>query len=505
MTATDLDRVKIQIDDPANTKAGPPADIGATDFTLEFWMKASAANNTAGVVTCGSNVAWINGNVVIDRDRYSQDRKFGLSLAGGRVVFGISGEGTGDLTVCGMTNVLDGQWHHIAVQRRRSDGWLWLYVDGVLNAQADGPNGDVSYPDGGVPGNYCGGPCTGSDPYLVLGAEKHDAGAAYPSYNGWLDELRLSAALRYSGNFTRPQSPFVTDTATAALYHFDEATSGACAGVVLDSSGAASGPSNGMGRYGGSGVAGPQYSADVPASGSGSATATPPTMTAAPTQTTPASPSGTPSPAADVIFADDFESGAFSAWSSAVTDGGDLSVSGPAALGGWHGLQAVIDDNTAIYLADDHPTAETHYCARFYFDPNSISMVNGNTHTLFRGDAASGATTVRLEFRYSGGVYQVSAQARTDANVWTNTAWVTLSDAAHVLEIDWRAATAGSNNGGVTLWVDNVQRGDRANLDNDTRRVDRVLWGAVSGIDSGTRGAYYFDHFESRRTTYIGP
>jgi hypothetical protein len=38
-----------------------------------------------------------------------------------------------------------------------------------------------------------------------------------------------------------------------------------------------------------------------------------------------------PSSSSDLIFADDFESGGLSAWSSAKTDGGDLSVSGPAA------------------------------------------------------------------------------------------------------------------------------------------------------------------------------
>jgi hypothetical protein len=260
---------------------------------------------------------------------------------------------------------------------------------------------------------------------------------------------------------------------------------------VLDSAG---GSSNGVGQYGGSGNAGPLYSADTP--GGGIATAT---LTPAPTQT------ATPSPAADVIFSDGFENGTLSAWSSAITDGGDLSVSGAAALNGGHGMQAVIDDNYSIYVADDRPAAETRYRARFHFDPNSIRMSNGNTHTLFRGDAASGATAMRIEFRYNAGAYQVSAGARTDANVWVSTGWVTLSDAVHALEIDWRAAATGGNNGGVTLWVDGVQRGELTNLDNDTRRVDRALLGAVSGIDSGTRGVYYFDQFESRRVTYIGP
>ena len=44
-----------------------------------------------------------------------------------------------------------------------------IYVDGVLDASAaSGPTGDVSYPDDGVPLSNCGGPCTNSDPFIVI-------------------------------------------------------------------------------------------------------------------------------------------------------------------------------------------------------------------------------------------------------------------------------------------------------------------------------------------------
>lgn len=256
---SDIDRVKIPVDDPGNSNPGPPADVGATDFTIEFWMKAFSGDNTAAAVSCGSNVNWINGNIVVDRDRYNQDRKFGLSIAGGKLVWGVSGDGTGDFTICGTKNVLDGSWHHVAVQRRRSDGAMWMWVDGLLDAQGDGPDGDVSYPDNGVPGNFCGGPCTNSDPYLVIGAEKHDAGSTYPSYSGKVDEMRISSILRYAAPFAKPTQPFTPDSSTAALYHFDEGIGN----VIYDSSGAAGGPSNGERKFGGS-PAGPEWTTHSP-------------------------------------------------------------------------------------------------------------------------------------------------------------------------------------------------------------------------------------------------
>lgn len=254
----DIDRVKIQIDDPdISDDPSPPVDVGDEDFTIEFWMKAASAYNTSDPVSCGNNNNWIYGNIIIDRDRYNQGRNYGISVAGGLIVFGTMGSSGDAFTICSTTDVLDNDWHHIALQRRRSDGWMWLYVDGILEANANGPNGDISYPDDGVPGDFCGGPCTNSDPYIVFGAEKHDAGPAFPSFNGYLDEVRFSGILRYSTNFTPPSAPFVTDGNTVGLYRF-ETGSGL---VAYDDSG--SGSPNGVIHFGGS-PPGPVWTTDTP-------------------------------------------------------------------------------------------------------------------------------------------------------------------------------------------------------------------------------------------------
>jgi hypothetical protein len=214
----------------------------------------------------------------------------------------------------------------------------------------------------------------------------------------------------------------------------------------------------------------------------------------------------TPPPLADPIFEDGFESGDLSAWSSSVTDSGSLSVTPAAALDGSFGLQAEINDNNSIYVIDDTPDAETSYRARFYLDPNSISMADKDAFYVLNGYNSSLAEVLRVEIRLFKAVYQLRASARSDSNSWTTSDWVDLIDVPQVIELSWRAATtAGANNGSLILWVDEVQSANLTRIDNDTRRIDQIRLGAVAEIDIGTRGILYFDAFASTRQSYIGP
>src|SRR5690348_15015569 len=135
-----------------------------------------------------------------------------------------------------------------------------------------------------------------------------------------------------------------------------------------------------------------------------SATSTP---TSTPSLTPTATRTPTPPSPSDLIFSDGFESGSLSAWSAAVTDGGDLNASSAAALVGSQGLRAVINNTASIYVTDDRPNAEARYRARFYFDPNSISMSSGNAHYIFYGYTGTSTDVLRVEFRRSAGTYQV--------------------------------------------------------------------------------------------------
>ena len=243
----DIDRVKIPLDAPPR-----PVDVAGA-FTLELWLKTTAGNASGTCTAGGDN--WINGNIIVDRDVFGagDHGDYGLSLFGngGRLAFGVAVGATGN-TICGSHNVADGAWHHVAATRA-ADGALQLFVDGALDASGSGPAGDVSYADGRATMHPT------SDPFLVIGAEKHDIGASFPSYHGWLDEVRLSNVVRYAGAFTRPTAPFPSDAATVGLWHFDEGNGER----IVDSSGAAGQNGDGVRRVGGPSN-GPQWSTDVP-------------------------------------------------------------------------------------------------------------------------------------------------------------------------------------------------------------------------------------------------
>ena len=230
-----------------------PVNIGATDFTLEFWLRFNAGENTSGSCTEGED-AWINGNIIFDRDIFGAPDygDFGVSLYGGRIAFGVH-NGSSGYSICSTTALSAGAWHHIAVTRRTT-GEMRIFVNGNLDRTYNGLAGNISY--------RVGRPITNgwvNEPFLVIGAEKHDYDPnTYPSFSGWVDEVRISDVIRYTTNFTPPAAPFTPDGNTVGLYHFDEGIGT----KVLDTSGAAGGPSHGERRVGGPNN-GPVYDAVI--------------------------------------------------------------------------------------------------------------------------------------------------------------------------------------------------------------------------------------------------
>ena len=235
------------------------------------------------------------------------------------------------------------------------------------------------------------------------------------------------------------------------------------------------------------------------------------TATSAPTQTNTPLPANTPTstpastPAADLLFADGFESGSLSAWGTTAIDGGDLSVSAASAHFGAYGMQAVVDDLNSIYARKNFASQEAHVTARFYFDPNSLSIPNGQTFDILQTGDATGLT-IRVRLNNTAGVYKLATEAQNDAQAWTSGQYIPISDDWQLVEIEWlTSSAAGANDGYLKLWINDTPVDTISNLDNDTRGASKITVGAVASLDAGTAGTLYFDAVEARRGSHIGP
>ncbi|MCX7819877.1 MAG: LamG domain-containing protein [Kiritimatiellae bacterium] len=215
------DRVKISL------AAVPAVNVGG-DFTIEFWMRAAWSNN-AGTVQSGANGdGWITGNIIVDRDVYGGGDYGDFGAAIGRVgatcvlAFGAH-NGSWGHTIVGTRNVGDGAWHHVALVRQ-SNGAMRIHVDGALDASGAGPPGNLAYRVGRSTA------WPDSDPFLVLGAEKHDAGPAYPSFRGDLDEFRIWSRALTGGEISNVMVrvlPPAERGGLAAWFRFEEGTGSA--------------------------------------------------------------------------------------------------------------------------------------------------------------------------------------------------------------------------------------------------------------------------------------
>ena len=201
------DRVEIRLDPHV------PADVGMGSFTIDLWFRVFAGAQLPTTCQTGRD-GWMSGAIILDRDRASDGPhgEFGLSVFENGDAFGLSQGGVG-VGICGSEPLRTG-WHHVAITRDATSRQVVLYLDGMPNGSATGPAGDVSYQDG----------ATGAakDPFLVIGADKHEA-AGRNGLDGFVDELRISTTVRWTAAFERPLMPHTVDPDTAALYHFNDA------------------------------------------------------------------------------------------------------------------------------------------------------------------------------------------------------------------------------------------------------------------------------------------
>lgn len=191
-----------------------------------------------------------------------------------------------------------------------------------------------------------------------------------------------------------------------------------------------------------------------------------------------------------------------------------LSVAAGAALAGTaYGLNCNINDTTSFYGICLLGTANTSGMleVRFYFDPNSLTMADGNEFYLFRAQNNSYAAIANVRLRYTTAAgYQIRASAVNDAGSETpTTSLYVITDAPHCIEIKLtRASTADANDGILQLWIDDVSKETVTTVDNNGKFVNfwTSRFGATTTLNAGTSGDFFLDELIiNDDNTYIGP
>jgi len=193
-----------------------------------------------------------------------------------------------------------------------------------------------------------------------------------------------------------------------------------------------------------------------------------------------------------------------SEYDTTVIDGGDLSVTIAAAMGGTaRGLQLLIDDQVEIYGVKDIATALTQIRFRFYLDPNGITIADGTFWPICTWYAVGGNIIAIIFFGYTvAGGYRVAAQFEDDDGAWDLwLGWFNVTDAAHYIELHAVAESGdGTDDGTAELWVDDVSQGTLSSMDNWAifgAGLRDVYFGALWNVPAGANGAYYLDELRA--------
>jgi Concanavalin A-like lectin/glucanases superfamily len=112
------------------------------DFTIAFWLKTNQDGPTGN--------GWTTGPRIVNADVSGVRLDFGLSLDLDKLAMGAGnpGDPTADATALNsQRSVVDGNWHHVAIQRDGLQGIWRIFVDGTLDASRNGAVGALTLPE----------------------------------------------------------------------------------------------------------------------------------------------------------------------------------------------------------------------------------------------------------------------------------------------------------------------------------------------------------------------
>jgi len=206
----------------------------------------------------------------------------------------------------------------------------------------------------------------------------------------------------------------------------------------------------------------------------------------------------------NILLSDDFESGNFSAWDAAKLGGGDLKVCAKAAITGAKGMCVKNLTNNTKFVSDSGLSAAAH-SAQFNLDPNGLNLQNLKIVRILL--AKDGTKPVYwLQMRKKDGKFQLRVAAKLNGGETVISFWRTISNAPHLIEVEWAAARDSfTDNGFVNLYIDGQLRRTKSALFNDTFVVDQVRLGFTNNPSSFlVSGIFFIDDYLSSDSGYIG-
>jgi hypothetical protein len=170
--------------------------LATGSYTYEAWIKLDGSKQSPAILAACTAADACVALVTIRNDL--QQVTFGAQNSGGALLKAYATFGS-------SLNPDDNQWHHVAGCRSISGSavTLNLFWDGQLVGTVTGTAAQIGSP---------------SD--LYLGSTEY---APTDGLGGYIDEVRVSNTIRYTGSFT-PQTRFTTDANTEVLLHFDSFT-----------------------------------------------------------------------------------------------------------------------------------------------------------------------------------------------------------------------------------------------------------------------------------------
>ncbi len=208
----------------------------------------------------------------------------------------------------------------------------------------------------------------------------------------------------------------------------------------------------------------------------------------------------------DCVALDGFDSGVFDpAWT--LYNGANLSAETSAALAGKLGLDVEVTDlgaSSGGQLQLPGVTSRDRHGLRFRFDPNTVEMESGATLNLalaFQSATVPRPFLVLLKRNAGGLTLQILSR---DDNGAAKSTTVAISDAPHVLEVDWqRSKTVHVPTGYLRVWLDGVLEVQHLGLDNDAQSITELRVGALGALGAA-KGHVYLDQIETWSEASMG-